>query len=215
MASPSAPILLYGSTHWDSPYVFSAFVALREKGIPFEVRILDLKAGDQRAAEYREASLTARVPAIDHSGFVLSESTAIIEYLDEAFPAPTYPRLLPEDLRNRARARQIMAWVRSDLLPLREERSTETMFFEVATKPLGRAAQAAADKLLFVVDRLVPEGGTALFGTFCIADVDLGIALHRLILNGDPVPEKAQRYAAAQWSRPSVREFVERERPKP
>jgi glutathione S-transferase len=213
-AMPSDPskIILYGEKHWDSPYVFTTFVALLEKGVPFEVRLLDLEAGDQRAAEYREASLTARVPCIDHSGFVLSESSAIVEYLDEAFPAPNFPRLLPEGVRERARARQIMGWIRSDLMALREERSTETMFFEPSTKPLGPAARAAADKLLFLVDRVVPDGATTLFGKFCIADADLGFVLHRLILNGDPVPEKAERYAAAQWSRQSIRDFVERER---
>lgn len=213
MPSDPSKIVLYGEKHWDSPYVFTTFVALLEKGVPFEVRLLDLEAGDQRAAEYREASLTARVPCIDHNGFVLSESPAIVEYLDEAFPAPNFPRLLPEGARERARARQIMGWIRSDLMALREERSTETMFFEPSTKPLGPAARAAADKLLFLVDRVVPEGATTLFGKFCIADADLGFVLHRLILNGDPVPEKAERYAAAQWSRQSIRDFVERERP--
>jgi len=213
MASEPTPVVLHGEKHWDSPYVFTAFVALVEKGIPFEVRVLDLNAGEHRAQEYREASLTARVPSIQHAGFTLSESTAIVEYLDEAFPTPAHPRLLPEGIRERARARQIMAWLRSDLLPLREERSTETMFFEPSTKPLGPAARAAADKLLFLVDQLIADGQTTLFGKFCIADADLGFALHRLILNGDPVPDKVQRYAAAQWSRQSIRDFVERERP--
>jgi glutathione S-transferase len=213
MPSATSPIVLHGEKHWDSPYVFTAFVALVEKGVPFEIRVLDLNAGDQRAPAYREASLTARVPSIEHGGFVLSESTAIVEYLDEVFPSPAFPRLLPEGIRERARARQIMAWLRSDLLPLREERSTETMFFEPSTKPLGPAARAAADKLLFLVDHLVADGQTTLFEKFCIADADLGFALHRLILNGDPVPDKAQRFAAAQWSRQSIRDFVERERP--
>jgi glutathione S-transferase len=213
MASGPAKVILYGEKHWDSPYVFTTFVALLEKGIPFEVRLLDLEAGDQRASPYRQASLTGRVPAIDHEGFVLSESTAIVEYLDEVFPAPEFPRLLPEDPRERARARQIMAWIRSDMLPLREERSTETMFFEPSTKPLGPAARAAADKLIFLVDQAVPDDRTTLFGKFCMADADLGFVLHRLILNGDPVPDKAQHYAAAQWSRQSIRDFVERERP--
>jgi glutathione S-transferase len=213
MVSEPTPVILHGEKHWDSPYVFTAFVALVEKGIPFEVRVLDLNAGEQRATQYREASLTARVPSIEHGGFVLSESTAIVEYLDEVFPAPAHPRLLPEGIKDRARARQIMAWLRSDLLPLREERSTETMFFEPSTKPLGPAARAAADKLLFLVDRLLGDGQTTLFSKFSIADADLGFALHRLILNGDPVPDKAQRYAAAQWSRQSIRDFVERERP--
>lgn len=213
MTTPSAPLILYGEKFWHSPYVFSAFVALKEKGLPFETRILDLDQGEQRTSEYLTSSLTGRVPAIDHGGFVLSESTAIVEYLEDAFPAPQWPRLLPEDMKARARARQIMGWLRSDLMPLREERSTDTMFYEHATAPLGALAQAAADRLLFVADRLVPEGGAPLFGTFGIADADLSFMLHRLILSGDPVPEKVRRYASVQWERESIREYVGAKRP--
>jgi len=214
-------MILYDESAWKSPYVFSAFVALTEKGIPFETRTLNLAAGDAKTPEYEALTLTARVPALDHDGFVLSESSAIIEYLDDAFPAPRWPRLLPEDPKARARARQFMAWIRSDLMPLREERSTDTMFFERAKRPLSLAAQASADKLLRVTDALVPEGAegaegaVSLFGAWSIADADLGFILHRLILNGDPVPNKARKYAEAQWQRPSVRSYVEHDRPRP
>lgn len=207
-------MILYDESEWHSPYVFSAFVALEEKGIPFETRTLDLGAGDATKPEYRTRSLTARVPAIDHDGFVLSESSAIVEYLEDTFPAPKWPRLLPEDRKARARARQVMAWIRSDLMPLREERSTDTMFFERAKEKLSPAAQASADKLLRVTAELVAPGAETLFGAWSIADADLGFVLHRLILNGDPVPDAARRYAEAQWKRPSVRKYVEHERPK-
>jgi glutathione S-transferase len=206
-------ITLYGEKFWYSPYVFSVFVALKEKGIPFETKILDLDAGEQSSPSYRAASLTGRVPSIEHEGFVLSESTAIIEYLEEAFPAPKWPRLLPESLADRARARQIMGWLRSDLMPLREERSTETMFYAHAKEPLSGKAAASAERLFFVVDRAVGAGNASLFDTFSIADADLAFMVHRLLVNGDQVPEKTRRFAEAQWRRPSVREYVDRTRP--
>ena len=59
----------------------------------------------------------------------LAESSAIAEYLEEVLPAPAHARLLPADVKNRARARQVMAWLRSDLGALRDERATVTMFF--------------------------------------------------------------------------------------
>jgi glutathione S-transferase len=215
MTAGNPSLVLYGEKFWYSPYVFTAFVALKEKGLEFETKVLDLARGDQSAAAYRDQSLTARVPALDHDGFVFSESTAIVEYLEEAFPAPKWPRLLPESVKDRARARQLMAWIRSDLMPLREERSTETMFFGPATKPLGTAAEAAAAKLLFAVDRLLEPGQSSLFASFSIADADLAFILHRLILSRDPVPAKVRDYAEAQWKRPSVQAFVEHERPRP
>jgi glutathione S-transferase len=208
-----APIILYGENRWISPYVFSAFVALTEKGLPFKVQELELASGATRDAGYRARTVTARVPAIEHDGFALAESSAIVEYLEDVFPAPKWPRLLPEEPKARARARQVMAFIRSDLMPLREERSTETMFYEHAQSPLGDAAQASADKLISVTQRLL-ETGDAPFGEFSIADADLAFMLHRLILNGDPLPGPARTYAAAIWSRGSVRAFVEHPRPK-
>ena len=207
------PLVFYADSHFDSPYVFSVFVALREKGLPFEVSALDLDRGEQRAPRFRDRSLTARVPTIDHDGLVLSESLAIIEYLDETFPAPGWRALLPATTVQRARARQLLGWLRSDLLALRDERPTTTMFFERATQPLGEKGKQAADKLVRVAEQVIPPGEGDLFGAWSSADADLAFMLHRLILNDEDVPERVVRYAARQWSRPSVRAFVERDRP--
>jgi len=142
---------------------------------------------------------------------VLTESTAITEYLEETFPAPEYIALYPKDKRQRARARQVQAWLRSDLLQLRAERDTETVFFGKACAPLTPAGQAAAAKLIHAADQLVQ--GPNLFGDWCLADVDLTVMLNRLILNGDEVPQKLKDYAAGQWQRPSVQQWLERHQP--
>jgi glutathione S-transferase len=206
-------LILYGEARLTSPYVFSCHVALREKGLPFEFRLLSLQDREHHRPEYRDRSLTGRVPALQHGDFWLSESSAIDEYLEEAFPPPRYPRLYPEALRDRARARQIQAWLRSDLLPIREERPTASFFYREPVKPFTAAAQTSAERLIRIADMLVAEGATSIFGAFTIADVDLALMLYRLIANGDPVPGKLSNYAAAQWRRPSVREFVEHARP--
>ena len=204
------PIILYAEELWDSPYVFSVFVALHEKRLPFVERVLELQRGEQRTHEFRARSLTARVPCIEHGDFSLSESLAIHEYLDEIFPEP---RLFPAGVRERARARQILGWLRSDLMPLREDRPTDTMFYERASKPMSERGLAAAQKLIDVAERLIPEAGGPLFGSWSIADADLSFMLHRLILNDEPVPARVHAYAAAQWLRPSVQAFVNHERP--
>jgi glutathione S-transferase len=205
-----ATITLYTDAFWISPYVFTCFVTLHEKGLQFVAQPVALQRKEQLAADYRDKTITGRVPSLTHGDFHLAESQAIVEYLDEAFPATT--RALPGDLRARARARQILGWVRSDLMALREERSTHTMFYERAKAKLSPAGALAADKLRHVADLLVPEGATTLFGAWSIADADLAFMLHRLILNGDEVPAKARRFAEAQWARPSVQAFVTRER---
>lgn len=194
---------LYCETHWDSPFVFTAFVALTEKGLPFETRALALESGEHKTPEFRARSLTGRVPTLEHDGFWLSESTAIVEYLDEIAPAP---RLLTADVRQRARARQIMAWLRSDLAALRRDRPSSTLFYERVSTPLSDAARTDAEKLVRVVTTLL-DGRPAPFDEFCIAEADLSFALMRLIANGDPVPEPVRAYATGVWERPSIRAY--------
>jgi glutathione S-transferase len=209
---PSAEgFTLYTEPYWISPYVFSAFVALKEKGVHFETSHVRLETGEQQAPGFAGPSLTARVPALRHGDFWLSESSAIVEYLEDVLP--DRPRLLPLDVRERARARQVMAWLRSDLGALREERPTTTLFYAPATTPLTAAAQAAADKLLRVAATLVAPGRATLFREWSIADADLAFMLHRLLSNGHAVPPAIRAFAEAQWARPSVHAFVQRERP--
>jgi glutathione S-transferase len=211
--TPARRVVLYGETLWISPYVFSSFVALQEKGVPFDVVEVALADGGHLAPRYRDASLTARVPSLEHDGFRLAESSAIAEYLDEVLPAPAYPPLLPDTAHERARARQLMAWLRSDLGALRDERSTVTMFYRFTLAALSPAAQRDAEKLVRVVDQVIPAGSGGLFGAWCLADSELAFMLHRLILNGDAVPAHVRAWAEDQWHRPSARAFVEHPRP--
>lgn len=210
---PDSPSLaLYVDRFWVSPYVFTCHVALQEKGLPFETVEIALDRQEQHDPSYRDRTLTGRVPALRHGDFWLAESTAIVEYVGEVF-ASAGPALLPKHPQQRARARQVMGWVRSDLLALREERSTNTMFYASTRAPLSAKARTAADKLLRVAGLLVGDGRTTLFDTWCIADADLSFMLHRLIMNDDPVPAPIRAYAEATWNRPSVRAFVDRVRP--
>jgi len=203
---------LYGETLWISPYVFSTFVALQEKTASFDVVEVALATGAHLEPKYRDASLTARVPSLEHDGFVLAESSAVAEYLDEVMPAPA-PVLLPTGLHERARARQLMAWLRSDLGALRDERSTVTMFYRFRLSALSPAAQRDVQKLVRVAEQTIPDDGGALFGKWSLIDSELVFMLHRLILNGHNLPARVQAYATAQWQRPSVRAFVEHARP--
>lgn len=199
---------LYVDSNYFSPYALSAYVALVEKGLAFNLHPVDLAAGQHQQAAFRDPSLTARVPMLVHDGFALSESTAIAEYLEDVFGPLQYPALLPPAAQDRARARQIQAWLRSDLMPIREERPTGVLFVAPKTAPLSAQAQVAADKLFAAAGHLLGDGRAHLFGAWCLADTDLALMLNRLVMNGDPVPEVLARYATAQWQRPSVRQWV-------
>jgi len=98
-------LTLYGDALWESPYVFSAFVSLREKGLDFEMKTFSLESGEHRVPSFTEPTITGKVPALEHDGFWLTESLAIVEYLEERFPAPQHPAILPSRIEDRARAR--------------------------------------------------------------------------------------------------------------
>ncbi|MEN5343676.1 glutathione transferase [Achromobacter mucicolens] len=202
-----APITLYVDSLFLSPYAMSVYVALTEKQLPFEVRPIDLSAGEQRMQPFQCRALTARVPALTHADFNLTESSVIAEYLDEAFPAPGHAPLFPSGIHERARARQLQAWLRSDLAALRQERPTETVFYGETGQPLSDAAHAAAAKLIQVANYLIGVDQTTLFDAWCIADTDLAVMLKRLA--HDDLPDTLRAYADAQWQRPAVQKWLE------
>jgi glutathione S-transferase len=209
----TAELTLYADASLASPYGMSVFVALTEKDLPFALNTVDLDAGDHRAAAYARKSLTGRVPTLAHGAFHLSESSAITEYLDDAFPAPRYPLVYPSERQARARARQVQAWLRSDLLPIRQERPTSIIFFNrPEDRPLSDAGAAAVAKLLAAADALIGANAGPMLGDWCVADTDLALMLMRLIANGDPVPTRLKLYAQRQWERHAVQQWVAKPR---
>ncbi|MCW8277071.1 glutathione transferase [Pseudomonas sp. PCH199] len=204
---------LYVGADFVSAFAMSAFVALKEKQLSFEFVTVDLKARENYQSTYRDLSLTCKIPTLVHENFALSESSAIAEYLDEL--SPGHKKLLPQDIKQRARARQLQAWLRSDLLVVRKERPFDLVYFGKKDKPLSDEANAAVERLFFVADRLLEEGAEHLFGDWSIADTDLAIMLNRLVANGDPVPTRLAAYVRRQWDRDSVRAWMDIERVAP
>ncbi len=100
-----AIVLYYGS---GSPYAWKVQLALEHKALPYERRVLSFAAGDTRKPEFLALNPRHRVPTIDDDGFVLYESNAIVEYLDEQYPGRGAP-LFPGDGRTRALVRRLVA----------------------------------------------------------------------------------------------------------
>jgi glutathione S-transferase len=199
-------LTLYVNSGYTSPYALSAFVTLTEKNLPFTIVEIDMDSDGHRTGAYQKESITERIPTLKHGTFTVSESSAMCEYLEDAFPSS--PRVFPMNPQQRARARQIQAWVRSDLMPIRMERSTSTVFQNDIAKPPSTDARAAAEKLIRAADALIGHPSGNLFETWCIADVDLAMMLNRLFHNGDAVPDNIANYVRTQWARPSVQAWV-------
>ena len=190
-------ITLWSDANFFSPYVMSVYVALAEKGLAFTLKTVDLDGGEHLKPQWQGYDLTRRVPVL-----------AIDEYLEDRFAPPEWERIYPHDLQKRARARQIQAWLRSDLVPIRVERATDVVFAGVKKPALSAEGQESAQKLIETASLLLTHGNPNLFGEWCIADADLALMLNRLILNGDEVPQLLVDYAAFQWQRASVQRYV-------
>jgi glutathione S-transferase len=207
-------VILYIDAFWANAWDASPFVALREKGLEFSTAIALLHEGAGITPAVRRQAITGLAPALHDGDFWLAESMAIIEYLEDAYPPPVYPRLFPADVRARARARQMMSWTRMELDALREERTSSLLFYpRRELPPLSPDAARQAADLCAHVERLGPTPEGTLFGDWCIADVDLAFALMRLIKTGHEVSPAVRAYAEAVWRRPSVREYAEHPRP--
>src|SRR4029077_1376059 len=99
-----AIVLYYGS---GSPYAWRAQLAIEHKALPYELKVLSFSAGDTRKPEFVALNPRHQVPVLVDGDFILYESNAIVEYLDEAYPA-TGARLFPGDTRTRALIRRLV-----------------------------------------------------------------------------------------------------------
>ena len=206
--SGPSDLTLYAESTWMSPWVFHAMVALEEKQLPYKLQVVPLPIPASTRATLQAKSLIVEVPILVHGETWISESLAISEYLAETFPVPDHPRLFPANLAERAKARQIMMFLRTNLFALREARPTSAVFGRPLTRPMPDKAKEEAAELERIALAVIPDERTTMFAEWCIADCDLALALMRLIANQDPLDRRLVNYALAQFDRKSVRRFV-------
>ena len=80
-----------------SPYAWRVMLALEHKGIPYESRMLSFSQGEHKTDGYRAISPRGKVPAIRDGAFTLSESVAILAYLDARYPERPLLGTTPEE----------------------------------------------------------------------------------------------------------------------
>ena len=109
-------ITLYG--YYRSSASYRVRIALNAKCIPFKQMPIHLirDGGEQFTAGYLQINPQALVPTLIDNGVVITQSLAILEYLEESYPDNL--KLLPRDKQLRSRARQIAQLVATDIHPL-------------------------------------------------------------------------------------------------
>lgn len=92
----------YGS---GSPYAWRVWLTLEHKRLPYTLKSMSFSAGDLTTPAFLALNPRHKVPVISDDGFVLFESAAIVDYLEDAYPdPPVYPR----GVRERALARRMI-----------------------------------------------------------------------------------------------------------
>ena len=106
-------MILHG--YWRSGTSYRTRIALNLKGLTYDQAGVDLRTGDQHSDAFLALNPQGLVPALEVDGQVLTQSPAILEWLEERFPEPP---LLPTGLGERAQVRAMAALVACDIHPL-------------------------------------------------------------------------------------------------
>ena len=106
-------MILHG--YWRSGTSYRTRIALNLKGLTYAQAGVDLRTGAQKSDAYLSMNPQGLVPALETDGAVLTQSPAILEWLEETHPAPP---LLPREATARARVRAMAALVACDIHPL-------------------------------------------------------------------------------------------------
>jgi glutathione S-transferase len=139
-----------------SPFAWKVWLALEHKHIEYTLHVLSVDAGELKTPAYIAINPHGKVPAIVHDGFALYESSAIVEYLEEAFPDSGAP-LWPADLQLRALGRRLAAEAEGYLyLPIRKV--FEQLMLRQGGAPdeavLAKAKASAGEKLALLEQSL-------------------------------------------------------------
>ncbi len=139
-------------TYFRSSAAYRARIALNLKGLKAEPRFVHLvkDGGQQHKPEFRKVNPQGFVPALVDQGQVITQSIAIIEYLEETHPMPP---LLPKDALGRARVRALSLIIAADIHPLQNTRIMKYLEGELKQDEAARKRW---------IQRWVTEGFTAL-----------------------------------------------------
>jgi len=159
--------------YWRSSSSWRVRIALAYKNLAFELVPIHLlrHGGEQNEPAFRDRNLMSQVPVLELStSWRLTQSMAILEYLEEAHP---HPPLLPSDVVGRARARQLAEIVNSGIQPLQNLKVQQTLR-DAGVDPAPLVRGFVATGLAAIEDIARSTAGRFLVGDqLTIADVYL------------------------------------------
>ncbi len=151
-----------------TPNGWKVSIALEELGLPYEVRVVNLLAGEQKSAEYLKLNPNGKIPTIvdrDEGDFVVFESGAILLYLAEKTG-----RLIPADRKGRSRVVQWLMFQMAGIGPMMGQANVFYRYFPERIPLVISRYQNESRRLFEVLDRRLAESEW-LAGDYSIADI--------------------------------------------
>ncbi|GAA3989791.1 glutathione S-transferase N-terminal domain-containing protein [Comamonas faecalis] len=184
-------------------------IALEELGLPYELHVLDLSAGEQKRPDFLAINPNGRIPAIvDHDAddFAVFESGAILVYLAEKTG-----RLMPHDTKGRSRVLQWLMFQMGGIGPMMGQANVFYRYFPEKIQPAIDRYQAEGRRLFEVLDDHLAHHEW-LAGDYSIADIAnwAWVRTHRWSgISIDGLPH-LRRWRDAIRARPAVQRGIER-----
>jgi glutathione S-transferase len=137
-----APTFYYGS---GSPYAWRVWLALEHKAIAYQLKTMSFSAGDLSKPEYAALNPRQKVPTIVDDGFVMYESAAILEYLEERYLSGK--TLFPGSVNQRAITRRLVREADEYLTHSMERLLDQVLFTKQDQWDLSEIAAGRSDLL--------------------------------------------------------------------
>ena len=138
-----------------SPFSWRVWLALEAKGIPYNLKVLSFQNEDTKKPEFRAINPRGLVPTIVDDGFVMWESLAILEYLDDRFTSGA--KLYPGDAASRGRVRRLIAEIDSYLYREGISPIVDELFWSGDKAANQEVVAKARDKVKDELDYLAKE----------------------------------------------------------
>ena len=179
-------------------------IALHLKGVAFEHKTVDLRTGQHKSPDFLAVNPQGLVPALVVDGVVLTQSVAILEWLEEAFPEPA---LLPKEPLARAHVRALMGVAACDIHPLGNMRVLQSLRTDhqqsvEAVAAFGKRWYVFGFEALEALAARGPDGGwlrgdaPTLADACCFPQLYAGVQRYQIPITD--YPRLARAYTSAQ-----------------
>ncbi|MGO9932842.1 MAG: glutathione S-transferase family protein [Steroidobacteraceae bacterium] len=191
------PITLYTAP---TPNGWKISIALEEMRLPYEVRVIDFAANEQKADWYVRINPNGRIPSLVDDGFALFESGAILIYLAEKTG-----KFLPGDVQGRSRAIQWLMFQMSGVGPMMGQANVFLRYFPEKIQAAIDRYQREVTRLFGVMDKQL-SNHEYICGDYSIADMALWPWVSGYEWSGVSVDEFAhlKRWLSLVGDRPAV-----------